>query len=215
MHSLILRMRIPNTAAFHVNHSIIVKEGIFLLSELYVGHALFLVGLQAALLFVGPEVSQFLKLVGPGEAAGTLDSLGLAEKSLAFFAVNSQSDPGRSGGTHWSLLVYHVPSAAFYHLDSAGAANESEARSLAAAVGGKNQPITFQSLPTRASLQQSNGHDCGVFLLANAEHVARHFLSAGSAFNADGLTAVSRDRVTGFRKYLRELVLKLSQQENS
>jgi sentrin-specific protease 8 len=170
--------------------------------------------LQATLLFVGPEVSQFLKLVGPGEAAGTLDSLGLAEKSLAFFAVNSQSDPGRSGGTHWSLLVYHVPSTAFYHLDSAGAANESEARTLAAAVGGKNQPIAFQSLPTRASLQQSNGYDCGVFLLANAEHVTRHFLSAGSVFNADGLTAVNRDRVTGFRMYLRELVLKLSQQEN-
>ena len=161
-------------------------------------------------------MSQFLKLVGPEEASSTLASLGLDGKRLAFFAVNSQTDASRAGGTHWSLLVYSVPQATFYHLDSAGIANESEARDLAAAIAGgaKDPGLKFCNLPPAASRQQSNGYDCGIFVLANTEHVTRHFLmSGGQQLNCDTLTAVSLEKVSNFRKHLHQLVLRLREEK--
>lgn len=166
---------------------------------------------QDKLLFIGPEVSQFLKLVGPKEAQATLESLSVESKSLVVFAVNSQRDPAKAGGTHWSLLVYSRPDDAFYHLDSAGAANEREARVLAAAVG-EDRQRNFYDLDAKVSRQQANSYDCGIFLLANAEHVTRHFITNGD-FNSCTLTAVDVNTVGGFRKYLHQLVHRLKSRQ--
>ena len=162
-------------------------------------------------MFVGPEVSQFVKLGGPSEAPATLESLGFAAKSLALFAVNSQRDPSRAGGSHWSLLVYSRRNTAFYHLDSAQGANESEARALAAAVTTGDKPVTFHELEETASRQQDNSYDCGVFLLANAENMARHFATTNGV---DSLIAVKWDTVAGFRQHMHQLIPTLSNKQS-
>ena len=56
------------------------------------------------MLFVGPEVSQFVKLVGRTEVPEVLSPLRCSEKELVLFCVNNLENPEEAGGSHWSLL---------------------------------------------------------------------------------------------------------------
>jgi sentrin-specific protease 8 len=161
---------------------------------------------------VGPEVSQFLKLVGHNEAILTLQSLDFDSKSLIFFAVNNQQDPASAGGSHWSLLVYDQPEHSFHHFDSGGRMNEADARALAQVIDGggdKNARISFNNVPCR---QQDNGYNCGVFLLAHTEHVARQFLARNSEnpFVTKDVPEIDLRTVTNFRQRLHQLIRELS-----
>lgn len=131
------------------------------------------------ILFVSPPVVQLIKLapddfdlfLGPS-------ALNAINKDIIFFPVNNHEGSG-IGGAHWSLLVYVKKEQTFFSFDSMGNRNEVATKALVTVVReGLKVPLE-ESMVVR-SLQQRNYYDCGIFVLANAEHVCRHFLATGN-----------------------------------
>ena len=55
--------------------------------------------------------------------------------------------------------------------------------------------------------QQSNGYDCGLHALANAEHATRHLMVYGSP---SGLASLEEKEVKDLRSHIRALIQKQS-----
>jgi len=151
--------------------------------------------------FVGPEVSQFVKMVSQSEISIFLEPLDLSSKKAIFFAVNSQSDPSKAGGTHWSLLVYVKISNRFLHFDSCRGSNRHEAKVLAKKVGTfLLADFSFYDVETT---QQVNGYDCGIHCIVNAENIATHLKDAKDTLD---LKKVELNTISGFRAELVNLI---------
>jgi len=120
--------------------------------------------------FVGPEVTQFMKVSPSTELVACLEPLGLSSKKAVMWAVNNCASLDAPGGSHWSLLVYERKSQTFYHLDSSTGMNNLVAKELAkkAAKLVEAEQVSVVEMEVE---QQTNGHDCGVFLLLNASRV--------------------------------------------
>lgn len=158
--------------------------------------------------FVGPEVTQFLKMVPQSEIGIFLEPLGLSSKTAVFLAVNSMTDPSKAGGSHWSLLVFEKMKNQFIHLDSCEGSNRGEAKVLATKVGKflcPGLPPTFLELE---ATQQINGYDCGIHCIANAQNIAAH-LKAGNEMLE--IKKVEQITISEFRKNLVKLIESLSQ----
>ena len=84
--------------------------------------------LDSALNIVGPEVTQFLKLMQFEELSIVLDTLDLLSQKAVYFSLNNNHDPSSAGGSHWSLLIFCNRSQCFYHLDSSSSKNTSLSR---------------------------------------------------------------------------------------
>ena len=120
--------------------------------------------------FIGPEVTQCLKLMDFQELSFILDPLDLNSKKMLLFPLNNNQDPGAAGGSHWSLLGFSMKTKTFHHLDSSQGFNESEARTFSLKLS-----KYFQCPPqlNRVSVsQQSNGYDCGIHCLVNIDQLA-------------------------------------------
>ncbi len=166
--------------------------------------------------FVSPEVSQFLKLVSNAEIPIFLEPLALEEgKDVILFAVNNSNNPDEPGGSHWSLLIYSSQSEEFYHLDSSSGLNSNAARQIACRLhsflskkmldlGKAYGNLKITEVPV---LQQSNGYDCGIHLIANAEHATRHFLVYGSS---QGLDSLPEANVKKMRQEVKSLILEMA-----
>jgi len=158
--------------------------------------------------FVGPEVSQFVKMVPQSEIGIFLEPLDLSSQKGIFFAVNSQSDPSQAGGTHWSLLVYVKSSKQFLHFDSCKGSNRHEAKILAKKVGtfllADDFSLNFLDVE---STQQVNGYDCGIHCIANAENIATHLKDGKDILD---LKKVELNTISGFRAELVNLINCLS-----
>lgn len=165
--------------------------------------------------FISPEVSQFLKLSHFQEIPIFLDPLELDKKDVILLAVNNASDPSVPGGSHWSLLIYASQAQEFFHFDSSPGMNESDARLLSKKVHEyltqKSGRFKF-SLSEVPVLKQTNGYDCGVHLLCNAEHATRHFWMFGSA---QGLKEVDPNVVKKKRNEVRKIILSLAGRDSS
>ena len=127
----------------------------------------------------------------------------LAEKRLIFMALNDNADPQQAfGGSHWSLLVYDRNDDGFYHFDSAGqhsgniALAEDSARQFAVAFGEKQHRPRVK--PVANSPRQTNGYDCGMFVLLCAENLADLFFRSPAEFSchSEATMAHLRARVT-------------------
>ena len=166
---------------------------------------------MSKLCFISPEVSQFLKLVSADEISVFFEPLKLEEKETILLAVNNASDPERPGGSHWSLLIFTIQAKEFFHLDSSLNMNDSHARQLAKKLHGyliKKLPNKFSFRYTDVDvLQQSNGYDCGIHVMAHAEESTRHFLVYGNSLGLDEMTP---EVVKGKRAEVMELVDKLA-----
>ncbi|PNG99960.1 NEDD8-specific protease 1, partial [Tetrabaena socialis] len=127
---------------------------------------------------------------GPDMAAEVLAPLQPAGRGLVLLPVNDNPDAGQAaGGSHWSLLVFHRPSNTLRHYDSSAGCNTRPARQLASAIGpalagGSGQAAAAgpdpalgpaPALPRYVEVagvpQQSNGYDCGAYVLALADAV--------------------------------------------
>lgn len=130
-------------------------------------------------LFVSPEVTQCIKVSSPQEISIFLEPLRASSKEFVLFALNDNVRTDSSGGSHWSLLAFSRPERAFFHFDSHTGSNAGQARQLAGKL------LRHFGLPAEGRavemdcLQQSNGYDCGVHVLCNAEHVANFALRHG------------------------------------
>ena len=163
------------------------------------------------LVFISPEVSQFLKMAHKEELSIFLEPLQLEHKELIVLAVNNSDDPERPGGSHWSLLMFSMQAKEFFHFDSSSGLNKEAAKQLAFRTHsylqsklGDNFSFRIKEVPV---LQQGNGYDCGVHLLCNAQHATRHLLIYGSD---EGLRTINDEVVKKKRSEVKELIISLS-----
>jgi len=107
----------------------------------------------------------------------TVQDLNLSSRKLIFIPVNDCNNINAGGGSHWSLLVYHQSDHSFYYYDSSGSYNLNNAKQLANKlvkhIKPSNNSKTAATVLVRNTPQQSNGHDCGCFVLANSHYLAQ------------------------------------------
>lgn len=128
------------------------------------------------MLLVSPQVTQCMKQVQKEELKIFLDPIVKPSHDYIFFALNDSNSVDQPGGTHWSLLIYNRRNDEYFHADSYQGTNSQEAQKLAINLhsyfnpSDVNQPPFVKQVKTA---QQSNGHDCGLHLLANLEVAIR------------------------------------------
>ena len=95
-----------------------------------------------------------------------LDCLNVLSKEHILVPVNN-SKPGEAGGSHWSLLYLHAPTAAFTYVDSFEdlTLNEEHGRRLAANLSGYFG-FTGYDFHIFDSVKQQNSNDCGLYVIA-------------------------------------------------
>jgi len=169
--------------------------------------------------FVGPEVTQLLKLLSKEEVPIVLKEVGdgMAGHKYTFFPVNDSVDPNRhSGGSHWSLLIYSKVDEAFVHFDSCHGSNEPDARTLVQklSVFVPNQGSTkFISSPS--CLPQVNGFDCGCHVLRNAELILDHVKGTPDAsITSTDVPSATPFEAAAVRLKLAELIKKLARKSS-
>ncbi len=149
-------------------------------------------------LLINPTLTFWLAMA-PDSAHEIFGDMDLQSKQLIFMPVSDSEDMESAGsGSHWSLVVYHKSSDTFYSYDSHQNHNEGAARRLAKAmsplVSSKNQKFKFEN---RRTPQQTNGADCGCFVLAITQYLMEH-AGDDSQLVSDGecVTSVSKLRST-------------------
>ena len=161
------------------------------------------------LVFISPEVCQFLKMSRKEELEVFLEPLNLDTKDLIVLAVNN-NDSERSGGSHWSLLMFSKQAREFFHFDSSSGMNYEPARQLASNTHSylmsklqyeDRYAMRIKEVPV---IQQTNGYDCGIHVLCNAKGATRHMLIYGSD---DGMEKLPDNLVN--RMYLKKLIFEL------
>lgn len=134
------------------------------------------------ILFMNPSAAWMVSMIdNSAELEICLDQLSLSSRELVFIPVNDAQDPSIiGGGTHWSLLLFHRASNAFFHMDSVRSSSNN--RSYAVNVAKNLYPVlhvleapTGYSFFDAKSSTQSNGFDCGLYLVSNAELVFNFF----------------------------------------
>ncbi|XP_068597943.1 sentrin-specific protease 8 [Brachionichthys hirsutus] len=150
-------------------------EGPYWLNDQVIGFAFeyFAAGrfrvLGTSIIFICPQVTQFIKCSScPDELGVFLEPLDLASRRWIVLAVNDNSSQ-TSGGSHWSLLVYHQKTNRFAHYDSQCGVNSLHARRIATKLGpflGAERMALFVEEPCPS---QQNGYDCGMYVICIAE----------------------------------------------
>lgn len=155
-------------------------------------------------LFVSPQVTQLLKMIDSRieDARDLLDPLHPYTKKFIFFPVND-NDRDREGGTHWSLLVFSKPENTFYTFDSANNQNNYATTKIVEVLRRVlNCQLAFSIY--YPSTQQSNYHDCGIFVICNVENIIKHILR-GTGVVRD-VAVLDRDVVSRKRRELLDLI---------
>lgn len=129
------------------------------------------------LLFVSPQITQWLKLGTVDDAKSFLITLKAASKEFLFFAVNNSGNE-RNEGSHWSLLVFSRAANTFYNFDSLNDFNCDASKRLV-----ENLKVVFEC-PSAAYVQhwnhqQLNNYDCGIHVLCNTENIICQIMCDG------------------------------------
>lgn len=154
----------------------------------------------------------------PDELEMCLDQLSLSKREIIVLPVNDSLDPTVvGGGSHWSLLLFHRASKSFFYLDSVSSASNNRSNALKYAAN--LEPVLHMPQDTKVSFvdvsssTQSNGSDCGLFTISNAEHACRFILQQGIAASTDAsalgkaVSGISSSSIKDLRKQLHQLVI--------
>ncbi|KAJ1688671.1 hypothetical protein LUZ63_012826 [Rhynchospora breviuscula] len=168
--------------------------------------------------FPGPDLSSLADVLAP---------LALPRRKLVLFPVNDNPDVTLAeGGSHWSLLVCHVPSRLFVHHDSSGTArlNSPHARRLFNSLTPFFMPPPPQHLDFRyiegPTPTQTNGYDCGLYVMAIARCVCQWYSQPKNIDHKENWFPVlshqlNANKVHQLRAELLSLVLSLMTQTQS
>lgn len=181
------------------------------LIEFYFAH---LASSSGPILLVPPSISFWLANCSDSQSLReSADPLRLPDRSLVLFTVNDNLDVAAAeGGSHWSLLVYCRDTSEFVHHDSCSGMNLWHAQRLFRAVSGfvgAGEPPQFVEGFTP---QQTNGYDCGLYVMAIAEVVCNWFVAGRRGCTKRDerwFTAVDKEVVAVAVNKLRGEVLKL------
>lgn len=156
------------------------------------------------MLFVSPEVTQCMKIISEGEINLFLEPLDAVNKSFIFFPIND-NEYDQAGGSHWSLLVFSRPEKFFFHFDSINPSNRSQCELFIRKVK-KHLNIGSVVLRETPTLNQTNGYDCGIHVLCNAENIANHIVSTNTVGDVSQL---SNESVTRKRADILDIIKEL------
>uniref|UniRef100_A0A0E0MIL4 WRKY domain-containing protein n=1 Tax=Oryza punctata TaxID=4537 RepID=A0A0E0MIL4_ORYPU len=174
------------------------------------------------LLLLPPSIPYLLSNLP--DPASVAEPLRLASRRLLLLPVNDNPDVSHAdGGSHWTLLVLDnsVSGARFVHHDSLPPTNLPAARRLAAVLRPllPASPIPLIEGPTP---RQTNGYDCGVFVLAVAKAICHWWgwpPRECDRTHSDWLEAVKRevnaDSVKAMRTELLQLIETLIQDKKN
>lgn len=154
-------------------------------------------------LFVPPDVTQCIKFSPLAEVQVFLNPLESNKRDFIFFALNNNEQTECCGGTHWSLLVFSHAEKMIFHYDSSRGSNQCQAMEFG------EKLLNYFGLPSIGRfteppcLQQSNGYDCGIFVLCNAENIASY---AARYHKIQGCPLVTEDKVVHKREEILNIV---------
>jgi Ulp1 family protease len=171
------------------------------------------------ILFMNPSAAWMVSMIdSPEELEMCLDQLSLGSRDFILIPVNDSQDPSKvGGGSHWSLLLFHRPSNAFFYFDSvsSGSNNKSHALSYVKNI----YPVLHIEAKDQAAFKvvkapsQKNGFDCGVYVISFSNFLLKWITTHGlnapidlPALEASLEAQVSQTTVTKQRKALLELV---------
>lgn len=132
---------------------------------------------QRHFLFIHPSVTRAMR--DNEDYQVYLDPLNAERKRFIFMALNNSSTVDDTG-THWTLLVFSRTERAFFHYDSLTSASSLSLlrpflNSLSRALGCPE----YHYVEAECKIQ-INGYDCGMFVMYNAEVLARRIVNYGS-----------------------------------
>jgi len=163
--------------------------------------------LSERVVFIAPEVTQLIKL-GELPLEIFLEPLNLIEKDYLFLAINDQKDCDEAGGSHWSLLFYSRSDSSYLHFDSSSGSNFSDAQKVAKKIHPFLDPsVTFPGVNEGKGGRQSNGYDCGMFLILHAEALLETVQKGGDIGSVD---SVKQNEIGAKRRQWTDLIVKLS-----
>jgi sentrin-specific protease 8 len=185
------------------------------LLSFFIEHAqFFFEPIMANVLLVSPSVS-FLLAQSPCQSDNhaIVEMLNVGSKDWVLFAINDHTSVHAIGGTHWSLLVYVKQTGSFRHYDSSpGRRSRIASARLIRQISSSMAPGIDCTL-THVDLmpQQSNGYDCGVYVLKLMELICQWISAEGSDFDLEAHDEELQDLLTEesiacFRHHLLDLV---------
>lgn len=156
------------------------------------------------LCLINPDVAQCIKILPSEQLGEFLDPLNLPTKQYVFLPVNDNEQCEQTGGSHWSLLVYIRNRQEFRHYDSSRDSNKEIARKLAYKLQPfVNAPMGRMKFLEMEGPQQSNSYDCGVFVIATAEHLCKELCEG---YSIPLIEMVTQKTVTEARRKIKDLI---------
>lgn len=163
------------------------------------------------ILFINPSIVFLVNFVESDELGAILSDLDLVNKKIIFIPINDNADINRSGGSHWSLLVWNIEQSCFHYFDSMSNYNLQSAKRTKTvfekALKMKDQKFEIVKCP-----QQNNSYDCGVYTLYFAELTAKNMECWKETDNISKTISIINDsNVRKKRDEIRSIIEKLRQ----
>ena len=127
---------------------------------------------------VSPSIVQLMKMTDENQLNEMFGPLELEKFDVVLLPVNdSRSVSSTLSGAHWSLLCYVRSEQTAYHIDSASSFNATDAKKIIQKLSVLTK-IRIQGKNMCCS-QQTNGHDCGVYVIYFARCIVDSFVKNG------------------------------------
>lgn len=184
------------------------------------------------ILLLDPCVVSYLAIqcCDPSDFQDLYTSLKLREKEYLFLPCSDSMD-FESSSTHWSLVVYHVPSNTAVHVDSYNGYNNRSARNLVTKITQLYRCFEILYVTNHGCLteflcrfekdvelitpktpQQTNGYDCGVYVILSTLFIVEGFMKGiqSLADIVQGLNRVTPTAVADYRQVIARDIERLS-----
>jgi sentrin-specific protease 8 len=143
--------------------------------------------------FASPSIVQLLQHFSGQAVVDQLRPLNLKQYRRVFFPVVSTEAQKK----HWSLLIWHPTPhngvATYLHLDTCGGCNRDSVWTLASAIT-KFYNLPPKALCTARAPTQTNGYDCGVYVMAMMRHIGQ-----GKPLGEAMISRLTEDYIRHFR----------------